>query len=114
MLSPYFLYDRVIRAVESSERLLKECRTCQALIHEAIMHHMLATRRGQEQNERTRYRNKYECIEALVLIGGEDECVILRSNEAYLPSANRWMRLQCSPYALSKHGITTGGGKYIF
>ena len=64
------------------------------------MYNLLKDRRNQIQNERTRSRKSFSHIEALVVVGGEDDRVVLRTVDAYFPSLNRWTSLQCSPYAL--------------
>ena len=75
------------------------------------MYNLLKDRRNQLQNSRTRSRKSFKHLEALVIIGGEDDSVVLRSVDAYFPSIDRWFPLQCSPYALSKHGIVSAGRK---
>ena len=107
LISAYFLYDKI-----QSEICLKSCEICQALIQEALTYNLLKDRRNQFQSERTRSRQSFSHLEALVVIGGEDDSGVLRSVDAYFPLIDRWFPLQCSPYALSKHGIVSGGIKW--
>ena len=103
-LSAYFLYDRV-----QNEQALKQCDISRALIQEALMYNLLKDRRNQTQNERTRSRRSYQHLEALVVIGGENEHVVMRSTDSYLPAIDRWLPLSSSPMAISKHGIVSSG-----
>ncbi len=109
LLDPYFIFDTV-----QSEESLKLCQKCQTLIQEALIYNLLKDRRNQLQNDRTRSRKSFTHLEALVIIGGEDDSVVLRSVDAYFPSLDRWFPLQCSPYALSKHGIVSAEGTMLY
>jgi len=109
LLSAYFLYDKV-----QSEQLLKSCDKCRELVQEALMYNLLKDRRNQLQNERTRSRKSFEHLEALIVVGGEDERVVLRSVDSYFASIDRWMSLQCLPYALSKHAVVAGGEATLY
>lgn len=109
LLSAYFLYDKV-----QSEQRLKCCDKSRELIQEALMYNLLKDRRNQVQNERTRSRKSFTHLEALVVVGGEDDRVILRSVEAYFPSLEHWITLKCAPHALSKHCIVAGGENMLY
>ncbi len=109
LLSAYFLYDKV-----QSEERLKQCDKSRELIQEALMYNLLKDRRNQVQNERTRSRKSFSHVEALVVVGGEDDRVVLRTVDAYFPALDRWMPLQCSPYALSKHGVVACGENMLY
>jgi hypothetical protein len=78
------------------------------------MYNLLKDRRNQVQNDRTRSRKSFTHLEALIIVGGEDERLILRTVDAYFPQINRWLPLQCSPYALSKHGTVAGGENTLY
>ncbi len=104
LINAYFLHDKVL-----GEASLKSCTKCQALVQEALTYNLLKDRRNQIQSERTRSRQSFSQLEALVIIGGEDDSVVLRSVDAYFPLIDRWFPLQCSPYALSKHGTVSAG-----
>ncbi len=108
LINSYFLHDKVL-----AEPSIKSCSKCQALIQEALTYNLLKDRRNQIQNERTRSRQSFTHLEALVIIGGEDDSVVLRSVDAYFPLIDRWFPLQCSPYALSKHGTVSAGKTYF-
>ncbi len=73
-----------------------------------LRYNLLKDRRNQVQNDRTRSRKSFTHLEALIIVGGEDDRLILRTVEAYFPLINRWIPLQCSPYALSKHATVAG------
>ena len=88
LLSAYFLHDKV-----REEPAFKECLKCQQLVQEALLYNLLKDRRNQVQNERTRARKSFRFLEAIVIIGGEDDSVVLRSVDAYFPSIDRWFPL---------------------
>ena len=93
LLNAYFLYDRV-----QNEQSLKQCDKSREIIQEALMYNLLVDRRNQIQNERTCSRCSFHYLDALIIIGGEDDSVVLRSVDAYFPSIDRWLPLQCSNY----------------
>ena len=80
LLNAYFLYDKV-----QNEQSLKQCDKCRKLIQEALMYNLLKDRRNQIQNERTRSRLSFHHLDALIIVGGEDDAVVLRSNDSYFP-----------------------------
>lgn len=45
----------------------------------------------------------------IILVGGEDDKVVLRSVESYDPSTYIWKPLACLPFAVSKHGLVITG-----
>ena len=102
------MYDKV-----QSEERIKQCDKSRELIQEALMYNLLKDRRNQVQNERTRSRKSFSHVEALIVVGGEDDRVVLRTLDAYFPTLDRWQSLQCSPYALSKHCVVSACGENI-
>ena len=72
LLDAYFIHDRV-----QSEDILKNCEKCRELIQEALTYNLLKERRNQLQNERTRSRKSFTHLEALIIIGGEDDSVCI-------------------------------------
>lgn len=105
-MSSYFLNDKV-----QNEPLLNKCEKCKDLVKEAINYNFLKDRRNQIQNERTRSRKYYKHLEALVAICGENDEFVLRTVDAYVPLAERWLGLQNSPFSLSKNGVVASGLK---
>jgi N-acetylneuraminic acid mutarotase len=78
------------------------------------MYNLLKDRRNQLQNKRTRSRCSFNHLEALIVIAGEDENVVLKSVDCYIPSIQHWFPLRSSPLALSKHGIVAHDETLIY
>ena len=91
LLDAYFLNDQV-----QNEKYLKQCEKSRELIQEAQTYNLLVNRQNQIQNERTCSRASFHYIDALIIIGGEDDQVVLRSADAYFPLIDRWLPLRCS------------------
>jgi len=104
LLDAYFLNDQV-----QNEKYLKQCEKSRELIQEAQTYNLLVNRQNQIQNQRTSSRCAFHYLDALIIIGGEDDQVVLRSADAYFPLIDRWLPLRCSPFALSKHGVVSAG-----
>ena len=53
-------------------------------------------------------------VEVIILVGGEDDKVVLRSVESFDPSTHAWKTLSCLPFAVSKHGLVANGTNCMF
>lgn len=96
-MNSYFLYDEV-----KNEQCLKNCEKCCKLIEEAIDFDLIKDRRCGIQSKRTRPRNLFELLEALVIHDG-------RGVDVYFPSIDYWLTLKNCPYPYRKNGITSSG-----
>ena len=53
-------------------------------------------------------------VEVIILVGGEDDKVVLRSVESFDPATHAWKTLSCLPFAVSKHGLVANGTNCMF
>jgi len=109
LVSPYFLHDCV-----DKQEVVKENPKCRELLQEAVAFHLLPDRRHEMRNHRTRPRKSSGLVEVIILVGGEDDKVVLRSVESFDPATHAWKTLSCLPFAVSKHGLVANGTNCMF
>jgi len=109
LVSPYFLHDCV-----DKQAVVKENLKCRRLLDEAVSYHLLPDRRHEMRNHRTKPRKASGMVEVIILVGGEDDKVVLRSVESFDPSTHAWKTLSCLPFAVSKHGLVANGTNCMF
>lgn len=109
LISPYYLMDKVAttQAVSQSQR-------CRQLLEEAKVHHLLPDRKRESNQMWTTVRKKSSMVDVVVLVGGEDDKVVLRNVDCYAHSSRSWLSLASLPYAVSKHGVTSTGQNVLF
>jgi len=109
LVSPYFLHDCV-----DKQEVIKQNLQCRQLLDEAVAFHLLPDRRHEMKNQRTKPRKSSGLVEVIILVGGEDDKVVLRSVESFDPSTHAWKTLSCLPFAVSKHGLVANGTNCMF
>jgi len=109
LVSPYFLHDCV-----DKQSIIRENSRCRDLLDEAVAFHLLPDRRHEMRNSRTKPRKASGLVEVIILVGGEDDKVVLRSVESFDPATHAWKTLPCLPFAVSKHGIVASGSNCMF
>ncbi|CAN8028296.1 unnamed protein product [Ixodes persulcatus] len=109
LISPYYLNDSVatVAAISQSPK-------CRELLEEAKSYHLLPDRRRERHHQRTVPRGQASMTEVAVLVGGEDEKVVLRNVDCYVFGTNSWLSLASLPFAVSKHGVAATGHNFLF
>lgn len=108
LMSPYYLLDHVA-AAPAVVRSLK----CRTLVEEAKNFHLLPDRRRERRHQRTVPRVLPDTVEVAVLVGGEDEKVVLRNVDCFIPGTQTWLSLASLPFAVSKHGVAATGRNFL-
>ncbi|XP_014678911.1 PREDICTED: kelch-like protein diablo isoform X1 [Priapulus caudatus] len=109
LCSPYYLYDCV-----RTQEVIRQSVECQELVEQATKYHLLPDRRVELRTSRTQPRKAAGIQEVIILVGGEDDKVVLRSVESYDPVSFKWKTLACLPFAVSKHGLVVTGNNLIY
>ncbi|CAN8004496.1 unnamed protein product, partial [Ixodes hexagonus] len=109
LVSPYYLNDSV-----ATVPVVSQSPKCRELLEEAKTYHLLPDRRRERQHRRMVPRGQPSMMEVAVLVGGEDEKVVLRNVDCYIFSTNSWLSLSSLPFAVSKHGVATTGQNFLF
>lgn len=97
LVSTYHLHD----VVKKDERVLN-CPKCAQLVEQALDFNLVKERRSELQSKRTRPRNLFEVLEAMVIHDG-------RTVDVYFPSIDCWIALKNCPYPYRKNGMTSTG-----
>ncbi|CAF1104954.1 unnamed protein product [Didymodactylos carnosus] len=105
----YSLMDKVATC-----KVIQECSECRLLLDEAVRYHLLVDRRTEMNSPRLKPRTCTELTEILVFLGGEDERVVVRGVEVFNPDKDEWKKLQCLPFAVSKHSVCCSGGTQLY
>ncbi|KAK3091829.1 hypothetical protein FSP39_022975 [Pinctada imbricata] len=109
LMNPYYIHDYV-----EKNDVIRGCDHCKKLVEEAKNFHLLPDRRTEFFNSRARVRKSTGYTEVIVAVGGEDDKVVLRSVETFDPNTCQWKPLACLPFAISKHGLVSSGGSYLY
>ncbi|XP_069761585.1 LOW QUALITY PROTEIN: kelch-like protein 3 [Narcine bancroftii] len=104
LISPYYMHDII-----EAQSIVQDSLPCQRLITEAKNYLLLQDRRVELFGPRTRPRRSTGITELIIVAGGEDEKVVLRSVESFDPIGRVWNCLSCLPFAISKHGLVASG-----
>ncbi|XP_078274655.1 kelch-like protein 24 isoform X2 [Rhinoraja longicauda] len=104
LMNPYYLHD-----VVEAQTFIRDSLPCQRLVAEAKDYLLLQDRRGELFGPRAHPRKSEGVSELIVVAGGEDDKVILRSVESFDPIKRHWNCLACLPCAISKHGLVASG-----
>lgn len=109
LMSPYYLLDRVapLPVIARNEQCLR-------LVEEAKSYHLLLDRRREHSHKRTQPRHCKSLADVVVVVGGEDEKVVLRNVDCFNPQTGTWMSLSSLPFAVSKHGVAVTGQNILY
>lgn len=109
LMSTYYLVD----VVATTPAVSQNQRCCQ-LLERAKAYHLLPDRRKESHQPWTTVRKNSSMVEVTVLVGGEDDKVVLRNVDCYTHNSRSWLSLASLPYAVSKHGVTATGQNVLF
>lgn len=109
LMSPYYLVD-----VAATTPAVSRNQRCCELLEQAKAYHLLPDRRKERNLPWTTVRRNSSMVEVTILVGGEDEKVVLRNVDCYAHSSRTWLSLASLPYAVSKHGVTATGQNVLF
>ncbi|XP_022244381.1 kelch-like protein 18 isoform X2 [Limulus polyphemus] len=109
LLSPYYLHDHV-----ATLPAVTESPEGKRILDEAISYHLMPDRRKEQSNFRMIPRRSQGVVDMVVLSGGEDDKVMLKTVECFDPGLVVWHSLQCLPFAVSKHGMVVTGSNTLY
>ncbi|XP_064476513.1 kelch-like protein 2 [Ornithodoros turicata] len=109
LMSPYYLLDRV-----ATTAIVTQSSQCMKLVEEAKSYHLLPDRRRERFHKRVRPRRCKAMVDVIVVVGGEDEKVVLRNVDCFNPQTGTWIGLTSLPFAVSKHGVAVTGHNVLY